>query len=83
MLIYYYYFNYKVQEEPRLDFKVLNDKDVTKKTGFDRVYTTKGGKRKMVDQEDIIPGFKFGTSIIPFSSLYSRLAYIVLIYSFF
>lgn len=60
---------FQIQEEARLEFKVLNERDMSKKSGTDRVYTTKGGKRKMVDDEDVISGFKFGTSIIPFSGL--------------
>ncbi|XP_059483189.1 X-ray repair cross-complementing protein 5-like [Neocloeon triangulifer] len=60
------YYN-EVCEESRLDFKVCNTADIAKKTGYDRVYTTKGGKRKMVEEEEVIKGFKFGTSIIPFS----------------
>jgi hypothetical protein len=46
---------------------------MSKKSSIDRVYMTKGGKRKMVDDEDIISGFKFGTSIIPFSGLSYKL----------
>ncbi|CAB3372389.1 Hypothetical predicted protein [Cloeon dipterum] len=60
------YFN-EVCEEPRLEFKVLNSADITKKTSFDRAYSAKGGKRKIVEEEEVIKGFKFGTSIIPFS----------------
>lgn len=63
----------QIQEEPRMEFKVLHEKDMSKKSGTDRVYTTKGGKRKMVDDEEIISGFKFGTSIIPFSGLTYKL----------
>jgi hypothetical protein len=52
---------------------VLHAEDMSKKSSTERVYTTKGGKRKMVEEEDIISGFKFGTSIIPFSGLTNKL----------
>jgi hypothetical protein len=54
-------------EEPRLGFKVLHERDMSKKCGIDKVYMTHGGKRKMVEEEEVISGFKFGTSIIPFT----------------